>query len=135
MYITFIFRLPNGAKADKTFYGKYHTDYISPDHEGLDKEIRPYLIKGLSEYYKFEEAINHIQEVELNKKVKIGIISVSNDTYISIHSSNEEKRVFDFYCQKFTINHKINLEMYVFGKLIDNPELYEYIKISKDVNH
>ena len=123
MYITFIFKIPNGPKADKTYYGKYHTDNISPEHEGLDEVIRPYLLKGLSEYNDKIERKPHILPEELSKKVHIGIISISNDTYISIHSSNEEKRVFDFYCQKFTINHKINLEMYVFGKLIDNPEL------------
>ena len=123
MYITFIFKIPNGPKADKTYYGKYHTDNISPEHEGLDEVIRPYLLKGLSEYNDNIEHKTHILPEEFKENIPIGIISVSNDTYISIHSSNEEKRVFDFYCQKFTINHKINLEMYVFGKLIDNPDL------------
>ena len=126
MYITFIFKIPNGPKAYKTCYGKYHTDNISPEHEGLDEVIRPYLLKGLSEYHKLEYKHNRgnpLHFSEFKENIPIGIISVSNDTYISIHSSNEEKRVFDFYCQKFTINHKINLEMYVFGKLIDNPDL------------
>ncbi len=122
MYITFFFKIPNGPKADKTFYGKYHTDDISPEHEGLDEVIRPYLLKGLSEYNDNIEHKTHILPEELSKNVHIGIISIYNDTYISIHSSNEEKRVFDFYCQKFTINYKIDLEMYMFGKLIDNSE-------------
>ena len=101
---------------------RYHTDDISPEHEGIDEVIRPYLLKGLSEYNNIFEHKTHILPEELRKNVHIGIISISNDTYISIHSSNEEKRVFDFYCQKFTINYKISLEMYVFGKLIENLE-------------
>ena len=120
MYITFIFKLPNGPKGYNTYYGKYHTDDISPEHEGLDEVIKPYLLKAINEYYKFELKQKHIPEVDFKEKVPIGIISVSNDTDISIHSSNEEKYVFDFYCQKFTIDHKISLEMYVFGKLIEN---------------
>ena len=122
MYITFIFILPNGLKGYNTDYGKYHTDDISPEHEGLDEVVKPYLLKGINEYYKFELKQKHIPEVDFKEQVPIGIMSVSNDTNISIHSSNEEKRVFDFYCQKFTIDHKISLEMYVFGKLIENPE-------------
>ena len=45
MYITFIFKLPNGPKAYNTYYGKYHTDHILPEHEGLDEVIKPYLLK------------------------------------------------------------------------------------------
>ena len=125
MYITFIFKLPNGPKAYNTYYGKYHTDHILPEHEGLDEVIKPYLLKGINEYYKFElkqRLANPLHITEFKEKVPIGIMSVSNDTDISIHSSNEEKHVFDFYCQKFTIDHKISLEMYVFGKLIENAE-------------
>jgi hypothetical protein len=34
--ITFIYKIKN---VNKTFYGKYITDYMSDDHEGLDNEI------------------------------------------------------------------------------------------------
>ena len=47
IFITFIFKLNN-----RTFYGKYYTDTISPEHPGLDEEIKPYLLKGISEYQK-----------------------------------------------------------------------------------
>ena len=117
MYITFIFKLSN--RLGQTYYGKFHTDNISPNHSGLDEVIRPYLLHGIREYIKQEQK-HKPEEVEFNQKVHIGIMSVSNDTYISIHSSHEEKRVFDFYCQKFTINHITSLEMYMFGKLIEN---------------
>ena len=106
IFITFIFKLNN-----RTFYGKYYTDYISDDHEGLDKEIKPYLLKGINEF----------QNLKLSQKVEnvhIGIISVSDHNYISIHSTDEEIKCFDFYCKNFTINHKISLTMYMFGKLI-----------------
>jgi hypothetical protein len=106
MFITFIFKLPN--KPGQTFYGKYYTDYISDDHEGLDKEIKPYLLKG----------INAFQNLKLSPEVEnvhIGIISVSDHNSIS---SDEEIKCFDFYCKKFTINYNISLTMYMFGKLI-----------------
>ena len=112
MFITFIFKLPN--KPGQTLYGKYYTDYIAPEHEGLDQVIKPYLLKGISEYQKIE------QKPQVKEKVHIGIISVSNYKYISIHSTNEERNCFDFYCEKFTINHKLCLEMYMFGKFIEN---------------
>jgi hypothetical protein len=111
IFITFIFKLNN-----RTFYGKYYTDTISPEHPGLDEEIKPYLLKGISEYQKME------QKPQLKEKVHIGIISVSNYNHISIHSTNEERNFFDFFCAKFTINHKICLEMYMFGKLIENSD-------------
>lgn len=103
MFITFMFKLPN--KPGQLFYGKYYTDYISDDHEGLDKEIKPYLLKGMNEF-------------QLSHEVHIGVISVSDHNCISIHSTDEEIKCFDFYCKKFTINHKISLTMYMFGKLI-----------------
>lgn len=111
MFITFIFNLPNYP--GQTFYGKYYTDYISDDHEGLDEEIKPYLLQGIREYDKFE----YLPE-ELKEKVSIGIISVSDHNSISIHSSDKERNCFDFYCKKFTINHKISLTIYICGKLI-----------------
>jgi hypothetical protein len=107
IFITFIFKLNN-----KTFYGKYYTDTISPDHEGLDAEIKPYLLQGIIEYHK-QELLPDVKE-----EVHIGIISISNHKYISIHSTNEEKNCFDFYCEKFTINYTVCLKMYMFGKCI-----------------
>ena len=109
IFITFIFKLNY-----KTFYGKYYTDNISPDHEGLDAEIKHYLLQGIQK----QDLLPDITE-----EVRIGVLSVSNHKYISIHSSNEERNCFDFYCEKFTINHKICLKMYMFGKLIENPAL------------
>ena len=115
IFITFIFRL--AIRPDQTYYGKYYTDTISPDHEGIDAEVRPYLLRGISEYLKLER--NPV--TEFKEKVPIGIMTVSNHKYISIHSSDEERNCFDFYCEKFTINGEVCLKMYMFGKLIENP--------------
>ena len=116
IFITFIFKLTNHPS--KTFYGKYYTDNISPDHEGLDAEIKPYLLKGISEYQKIEQT-QQLSSEEIKETVHIGIISVTNHKYISIHSTNDERNCFDFYCEKFTINHTICLKMYMYGKLIE----------------
>ena len=111
-FITFFFKLNNN-----TYYGKYYTDNLSPDHEGLDEEIKPYLLQGISEYLK-EEQLPY-----LNEEVRIGILSVATNQSSSIHSSDQEIKCFAFYCQKCTINYKISLKMYMFGKLIKNPGL------------
>ena len=111
IFITFIYKINN-----ITFYGKYYTDNISPDHEGLDEEVKPYLLKAIKEY--------QIQEnlPEIKENIDIGIISVCNHKYISLHSTNEERKCFDFYCEKFTINYIVCLKMYMNGKLIKNTE-------------
>ena len=117
--ITFIFKL--ASRPNQLFYGKYYTDTITPDHEGLDLELRPYLLKGISEYHRqdqIQKRVNHFSE--FNENVPIGIISVSSLKHHSIHSSNEEINCFDFYCEKFIINHTISLKMYMFGKSIEN---------------
>jgi len=102
IFITFIFKLN-----EKTFYGKFYTDTLEPDHEGLNEVIKPYLMKGLQD-----------QDV-LPENVRIGILSVCNHKYIAIHSSKDEINCFDFYCHKFTINYTVHVRMYMFGKLVD----------------
>jgi hypothetical protein len=97
IFITFIFKLATG-----TYYGKFYTDAIAPDHEGLDEIIRPYLRRGLPE----------------GEKVQIGILSISNLDHIAIHSSNEEKDCFDFYGLKYTINYSVCEKIYLFGQLL-----------------
>ena len=101
MFITFIFKLSN-----ETYYGKYLTDNISPDHEGLDEVIKPYLLKALNEH-------------QLVENVNIGIISVCCFTSVELHSTDEERYCFDFYCENFNINYTQCLEMYLFGKRVN----------------
>jgi hypothetical protein len=116
IFITFIFTLPN-AKSNMKYFGKYYTDSILHEHEGLDVVVKPYLLKGLS--HSFEKKTFE----EINKKINIGVLSVSNCNTISIHSTDEEINSFDFYCEKFTINQKVYLKIYMFGKLIENTAL------------
>lgn len=48
-FITFIYKI---GKTNKTYYGKYCSDYISDDHNGLDIEVKYDLVKGLNEFRK-----------------------------------------------------------------------------------
>ena len=100
-FITFIYKV---GKNYKTYYGKYCFDYISDDHEGLDKEVEYILIKGLNEYRKK----NNIQI--LKTKIIIGILSFSSNDFIPIYSTKNEIKCFDFYCD---YDHKI----YINGKI------------------
>jgi len=52
-FITFIYRI-----GKKVFHGKYITDYISDDHEGLDNEIKDIVISGINEYRKQKVALS-----------------------------------------------------------------------------
>jgi hypothetical protein len=88
-FITFIYRIENN---NKTFYGKFVSDYISDDHEGLDLEVKPTVIYGINEYRK------HKNLEELKENVHLGVLSFSTNRYIPTYSSNEEIQCFDFYC-------------------------------------
>jgi len=103
-FITFIYKI-----GKKVFYGKYITDYISDDHEGLDNEIKDIVISGINEYRKQKGLAN------LNNQIHIGILSLSIHDYISTHSSEEEINCFDFYHKTHILK---NAETYINGKLI-----------------
>ena len=101
-FITFIYKV---GENPKTYYGKYCSDYISDDHEGLDNEVKYILIKGLNEYRK-----------QKNKgpisKITVGILSFSSNRVIPTYSSDNEIKCFDFY---YTYEN----EIYINGKLFD----------------
>ena len=107
--ITFIYKI---GKNPTTYYGKYITDYLSDDHDGLDREVRPILVKVLNEYRKKKGywLLN-------SKQIKIGIISLYND-----YSSKRETKCFDFY--HITGNYLMNKEpsiSYINGQKIEIP--------------
>jgi hypothetical protein len=104
-FISFIYRV---GKNPKTYYGKYWTDYISDDHEGLDKEVKPVLIKGLNDYRRK----NNIPKIK--SKIIIGVMSFSSSDCIPTSSSKNEIKCFDFYC----VEDKNSKKVYVNGKLI-----------------
>ena len=91
-FITFIYKIGSN---NKTYYGKYITDYISDDHEGLDLVIKPYLLDGINKYRKQ----NNLKK--LKNKIIIGIMSLSIDNVIPIDSTNGEIKCFDFYCENY----------------------------------
>lgn len=101
-FITFIYKV---GRNNKTYYGKYCTNNLSDDHEGLDNEVNYILKEGLNKYRKQK----NIQKAM--SKITIGILSFSSNSVIPTYSSNKEIKCFDFYC-----DYKNN--MYINGKLI-----------------
>ena len=90
--IVFLYKIKNDAQR---YYGKYITDYISDDHEGLDIEIQPTLLHFLNMYRTYNK------EAELQStNVIVGIVSFSKDSYMN-HSSTIEVSCFDFYYNSF----------------------------------
>ena len=104
MFITFIYRIENNPK---TYFGKYNTDYISDDHEGLDKEVLPDLLNGINIYREQK----NLQQLKKNQ-VKVGILSCSTNSNYLNYSTKKEIDLFGFYCtsykhiKKFYINGK-----------------------------
>jgi hypothetical protein len=103
-FITFIYKI-----GKHTYYGKYISDYVSDDHEGLDIEIKDYLVSGINKY----RVINN--KPVIKEEIFIGILSFSSHQYIPVFSSENEKKCFDFYAENF----KYNCKIYVNGNLIE----------------
>lgn len=102
-FITFIYKI--GEMTEKIYYGKYCTNYISDDHEGLDIDVKYSLIRGLNEYNKQNNIC-----LKINEKIIVGILSFSSDNTIPTYSSNDEIQCFDFYRdyeKKIYINSKL----------------------------
>lgn len=87
-FITFIYKIDK-----RSFYGKYVAEYVCDDHEGLDDEIRPVVVKGINA---FREKKGQPPITD----VKIGILSFSVDGYAGCYSSEKEIECFDFYCDE-----------------------------------
>jgi hypothetical protein len=101
-FITFIYRV---GKNPKTYYGKYCFDCISDDHEGLDNEVKNFLIQCLNEYRKQK----NIQKIK--SKISIGILSFSSHNAVPTYSTNAEIKCFDFY-------KTYDGQIYINGKLL-----------------
>jgi hypothetical protein len=106
-FITFIYRFGNNKR---TFYGKYVTDHISDDHEGLDAEVKHDLMNAINEYRKQQN------KLPLKSKLHVGVISFSDDRYDAIlsYSTDAEIKCFDFY----TRYEYYQRETFINGKLI-----------------
>lgn len=101
-FVTFFYQI-----GYNTFYGKYYADWISNDHDGLDRVVKPYLMKGLNEFRK-QKGLSRIH----SRDVKIGVIGFSETSHAGSFSSKKERKAFDFYCEaehfveKYFINGK-----------------------------
>ena len=85
-FITFIYRIGR-----RTYYGKCDMEYVSDDHEGLDDQVRPALMKGITAF----RAQQNLPP--LTETVRIGILSLSYEHFIPVYSSEKEIEAFDFY--------------------------------------
>lgn len=110
-FITFIYRMPNNQKI---FFGKYCFNYISKNHDGLDKEAKSYLVDGINQYRR-----NRYMDCRPDvhpSDISLGVISFCNDKNILTHSSKNEIKCFDFYCEhRDTTKNSIK---YINGKLV-----------------
>lgn len=104
-FITFIYTI-----GKKRFYGKYVVDYLSDDHEGLDDEVRPIVLKGVNAF----RAQKNLSPIT---SVNIGILSYSVDNYAPCYSSEKEMVCFDFYCDEQNFSRQT---IYVNGQKISN---------------
>lgn len=100
--VTFLYRI--GANP-KVYYGKYVCGYISDDHEGLDNEILPDLLKGINIYRQKRS----LQPLKKNQ-VKVGILSCSTNSNYLNYSTRKEVDLFGFYytCYKDVVKFYIN---------------------------
>lgn len=105
-FITFIYRIGNNPTP---YFGKYVTDYVSDDHNGLDVEVKYILVDGLNQY----REKRGFPKMDI-RAVKIGILSFSRDEYIPVYSTKKEIQCFDFYAEAYDCARKI----YVNGKLL-----------------
>ena len=101
-FVTFIYKVGNNKTI---YYGKYCTDYISDDHEGLDEEVRYPLIMAINSY----RQKNNIPKI--HNHVHIGILSFSSNEVIPTYSTMKEISCFHFY-------HDYDKNIYMNGKKI-----------------
>lgn len=100
-FITFIYKV---GKNQKTYYGKYCSDYISDDHDGLDNEVKYILKQSLNQY-------RTQNNQKIISKLIIGILSFSSNECTPTYSTNNEIECFDFY-------KNYDEQIYINGKLI-----------------
>ena len=110
-FITFIYRVNYRDTNPRTFYGKYYTDYVAHDQEGLVEKVKLHLVKGLKAYQLQKN------RQEFTQAVHIGVLSLSSHIYMPDHETNDEKNCFDFYCENYA--NKQHLKTYVFGTLVE----------------
>ncbi len=101
-FITFIYRIGNNPTA---YFGKYVTDSVSDDHNGLDMEVKYALVDGLNKY---REQKGYRKPSLRN--IRIGVLGFAADRYIPTYSSEDEIKSFDTYivAYNYTVNTFVN---------------------------
>jgi hypothetical protein len=111
-FITFIYKI---EEEPRTYYGKYVAEYISDDHEGLDEEVKTYLLPSIDKY-------RDMHKLSVIKKVFVGVLAFSEDNPSAnntpTNSTEDEIECFDYYHQYFNGEHKV----YLNGSLIENKK-------------
>jgi len=92
-FITFMYKI---GRNQRIFYGKFFADYISDDHDGLDNEVRYYLLRTINRYRQNKNSNIKLNPIK-NENLKIGVISFSSHNFIPDNSSDEEIYFFDYY--------------------------------------
>ena len=107
--VSFIYRI---GRNPKVYYGKYVCDYISDDHNGLDREVSHDLVqcvnifkKSNKYFYAYDEEEDEEDEVKVIRddkyQIKIGILSCeTNQNYLD-YSTKAEIGAFDYYCTSY----------------------------------
>ena len=110
-FISFIYRI-----GTKKYFGKYASQSISDDHDGLDCEVRYFLMEGLNRFraQRGEAALS-------DADVLIGVLSFSANQYIDVWSSEEEIKCFDFYFLQFHSGNRRS-ETYVNGEMLQDAK-------------
>ena len=111
-FITFIYRVTDNPK---TYYGKYSFNRISDDHEGLDKEVLPLVVEAINQYRR-QKYLNFYPEVDASD-ISIGILSFCIEHNYPTYSSEDEIKMFDFYCKYY--DHTKNSIKYINGKSVE----------------
>jgi hypothetical protein len=110
--ISFIYRID---KTNQTYFGKYLTENISDNHDGLDTIIRPKLTYGLNKHRRLNN------KNKLKQSIFIGVLSYSN-AWIDF-SSEREIKCFDFLYEQYKTKEGVEVEDYwVNGQLLSDVE-------------
>ena len=99
--ISFIYRID---KSNQTYFGKYLTDNISDNHDGLDTIIRPKLTYGLNKHRRLNN------KNKLKQSIFIGVLSYSK-TWMDF-SSEREIKCFDFLYEQYKTEAGVEVEDY-----------------------
>jgi hypothetical protein len=89
MFVTFLYRI---GEEKERYFGKIVWANMSDDHNGLDEEVRPYLLCGLNTYRESKGL-----PLLTYDGVAISTLSYSFEDRIPVYSTINDNMCFDFY--------------------------------------